>query len=71
MEKTLNKNEQMRTSKYHYEYEVRCDNLCWGGLFIGRARTQSHARYLGENANKGCYSIRRIRVYNEMKGTAK
>lgn len=53
----------MKTS-YHYEYECRTDNLCYGSLLIGRYRTASEARTAGWSAGKGCFSVRRIRVNN-------
>ena len=51
-------------SNYHYEYECRTDNLCYGGILIGRFRSESEARSAGLNAGKGCFRVRRVRVNN-------
>lgn len=50
-------------NKYHYEYEARCDNLNYGGLFIGRYKTRPEAIHAARVANKGVYKVRKIRVY--------
>lgn len=49
--------------KYHYEYEVRTCNLCWGSLFLGRFRSYAEANACGMCANKGVFNIRKVRVY--------
>lgn len=58
--------------KYHYEYEVRTDNLNWGSLKIGVFRSRSGAILAGESSNKGAYTIKKIRVYEKLnKGESK
>lgn len=49
---------------FHYEYECRTDNLCWGGLLIGRFPTRQAATRAGHLANKGCFKVSKVRVYN-------
>ena len=51
--------------KYHYEYEVRTNNLCWGSLKIGVFRLRSDAICAGESSNRGVYTIKKIRVYEK------
>lgn len=51
--------------KYHYEYECRTNNLCYGGLLIGRYNTPSEARFAGNMANKGVFDVKKVRVYND------
>lgn len=50
---------------YHYEYECRTNNLCYGSVRIGIFPTRSLAMSAGVNAHKGCFSVRRIRVPNQ------
>lgn len=52
------------TGGYHYEYECRTDNLCWGSILIGRYKTRSMANYAGYHANKGVFKVKRVRVTN-------
>ena len=49
--------------KYHYEYEVRASNLNYGGLLIGVFRSKSEAYHTGQFANRGVFTVRKIRVY--------
>lgn len=51
--------------KYHYEYEVRCNNLCWGGLLIGHAKRYEDAYTMGAQSGKGAFIVRRVRVYEK------
>ena len=51
--------------KYHYEYFVYTDNLCYGRMLIGHDKSRSMANALGIWANKGCYVIEKHRVYNQ------
>ena len=51
-------------SNYHYEYECRTDNLCYGCILIGTYPTRNLAVSAGVNARKGCFSVRRVRVPN-------
>lgn len=37
--------------KYHYEYEVRSNNLCWGSLKIGVFRL--NGAYSGASVDEG------------------
>ena len=34
----------MNKRKYHYEYFLYTDNLCWGRMLLGRGRTPGEAR---------------------------
>jgi len=48
--------------KYHYEYEVYTDNLCFGRIFLGRASNKTEANMIGNSAQKGCFVVERVRV---------
>lgn len=52
------------TCGYHYEYECRTDNLCWGSMLIGTYSTHDMAMCAGHNAGKGAFKVKRIRVKN-------
>lgn len=49
--------------KYHYEYEVRASNLNYGGFLIGVFRSKGEAYRAGQFANRGVFTIQKIRVY--------
>lgn len=55
----------MRPGKYHYEYAVFTDNLCWGRMYLGKGRTRSEAQFIGRWANKGVFIIKKQRVYDK------
>lgn len=50
--------------KYHYEWIVSTDNLCWGRIVISKARNSTDAERIAKESNKGCYIIRKERIYN-------
>lgn len=54
-------------SNYHYEYAVYTDNLCYGRIKLGQAKTKMGAIHIGLTANKGVYTIQKIRVPNPNK----
>ena len=51
-------------SKYHYEYSAYTDNLNYGRMFLGSAKTSGEAHSIGLRANKGCFVVERHRVYD-------
>ena len=51
--------------KYHYEYELRTNNLCYGNMLIIRGTRQKVLSQYGMAVNKyGCCDIYKIRVYD-------
>lgn len=50
--------------KYHYEWAAYTDNLGYGRIFLARGLNRDHVAFLAHNAKKGCYVIRRERVYD-------
>ena len=55
----------MKPRKYHYEYAVFTDNLCYGRMPIGNARTRTEAEAIGQWAGMGVFVIEKHRVYNQ------
>lgn len=51
--------------KYHYEWYVYTDNLCWGRMFLGKSTSKSEAETIGINANKGVFIFKKQRTYNK------
>lgn len=51
--------------RYHYEWHVYTDNLCYGHLYLGKSKSKTQAIQIGQNANKGCFVTKRKRVYND------
>lgn len=49
---------------YHYEWAAYTDNMCWGRVLIARDRSRWYVEMRATNANKGCYIIKRERVYD-------
>lgn len=54
----------MTTKNYHYEWVAYTDNLCYGRQKIAQDRSHSWVRYCAETSGRGCYVIKRIRVYD-------
>lgn len=54
----------MTQRKYHYEYAVFTDNLCYGRMPIGNARTRTEAEAIGQWAGMGVFIIEKHRVYH-------
>ena len=50
---------------YTYVYKVYTDNLCYGRMLIGEAKSKAEAEAIGWKARKGCYVVERTRVYND------
>ena len=57
----------MKTGTYHYEYAAFTDNLCYGRMLLGSARTRTAANAIGQWANKGVFIIKKYRVYDKQK----
>lgn len=53
----------MRT--YHYEYFCYTDNLNYGRMFLGKAKTKSEAESIGRWSGKGCFTVKKRRVWHE------
>lgn len=51
--------------KYHYEYYVYTDNLLWGHMLLGKADSEPKANMIGRKANKGCFTVKKQRVYDK------
>ena len=54
----------MQTRRYHYEWAAYTDNLNLGRRLIARDRDYTWVAFLAVNKHKGCFSIRRERVYD-------
>lgn len=50
--------------KYHYEWFVYTDNLCYGRMFLGKDLSKTEAYRIGKNANRGVFVLEKKRVYN-------
>lgn len=50
---------------YHYEYAAYTDNLCWGRMKLWQSTSKTECAMQAARANKGCYIIRKIRVYEK------
>jgi len=50
--------------KYHYEFVAYTDNLNYGRMFLGQAKTKAEATHIARTANKGCFVIEKHRIYN-------
>lgn len=54
----------MPKRRYHYEWAAYTDNLSYGRIFLARGRDYDVVAALAVNARKGCYTIRKERVYD-------
>ena len=50
--------------KCHYEFVAYTDNLNYGRMFLGQAKTKAEATHIARTANKGCFVIEKHRIYN-------
>lgn len=48
---------------YHYEWTAFTDNLCHGRVPIARGRSRADVENAAASARKGCYTVKRTRVY--------
>ena len=53
--------------KYHYEYFVYTDNLNYGRMFLGNAKSRTLAERIGYSSCKGVFIIEKKRVYETKK----
>lgn len=54
----------MEKRKYHYEYAAYTDNLYYGRMLICQHRDLNHVRTEAIWADKGAYTIEKVRVYD-------
>lgn len=56
----------MGARKYHYEWISYTDNLAYGRMKIAQDRSYTMAAAAAQFANKGAWSIKKIRVYDDV-----
>lgn len=54
----------MKRKKYHYEFFLYTDNLCWGRILLGKGLTREEAIRNARPGNYGCTVVEKHRVYN-------
>ena len=57
-------NTKTNMGKYHYEWFVYTDNLCYGRMFLGKDLSKTEAYRIGKNANRGVFVLKKKRVFN-------
>ena len=55
----------MKKRKYHYEYFLYTDNLCWGRKLLGKGRSPGEARIAAGFGSFGATVMEKHRVYDK------